>query len=1017
MVYTCSECSRNFESPRGLHIHYTRVHDKRNGALITNSGAIQDVNVLALQSNVETARIVNAEEIPIVQEETNKAYLPPFEPVIRQTTKSFAGIDGHDFIQSIDSIYEEIVQWRKNLFKLPTGNASKTFINELTSWLDHYNSNSDFQCIALKVFMVLPNIILQKPSKNSKAKEHLQKVESRMGLWKEGKLFELFHECRTIQQRLKQSKRKPIDLSKSFAKLMFQGKINAALKLLKNESDSGVHEISNDVIAELKAKHPAPAPVFDGTLLNGPINYVSPAYFDEIDELVILKAARLTKGAGGPSHLDADHMCHILTSVKFRKENKELRGEIARLTRKLATELVDPATLEAFTACRLIPLNKNPGVRPIGVGEGIRRIIGKSIGWTLKGDIQEAAGPLQAATGLPSGSEAAIHAMKQIFENEETDAVILVDASNAFNSLNRRVALHNVQVICPNFSRILINTYRQPSRMIVFGSTDILSTEGTTQGDNLAMPFYALGTDPLLRIVKIQCPKVSHVSLADDISGAATISNLKCWFVSIAQEGKKYGYYVNEEKSWLILKDSELLDHAKSVFQDSKIKITVEGKRHLGAAIGSQNFRQSYCEEKINDWCDEIDQLAKFAKSEPHAAYSAFIHGEMHKFTYFLRTIPDMKSYIEKLDERINNTFLPSLLESVISDHDRRLYALPIRLGGLGIPVLTEAAEENFNSSVKITAPLVAIMITQDNVLPDNDEVNKLKSEVRQEQQDRVKSKAENLEKELPDTTLRAVTESREKGASSWLSVLPLEEYDFTLNKSEFRDAINLRYAKPLRGLPSKCPCGQTYDVTHALNCKKGGFVTQRHNELRDYEAELLKKVVNDVEIEPPLQPITGEIVQGLSGDNARPDIRARGVWRKGQNAYFDVRITNLNSNSQKHLPVNTVLEKHEKEKKRQYNQRIMNIEHGTFTPLVFSISGSVGSECSRFHKQIANRMALKCEERYEKIYSIIRCRISFLILRSALMCIRGSRSHRSKVNVGTEDFEIACDTSRCVTT
>ena len=160
------------------------------------------------------------------------------------------------------------------------------------------------------------------------------------------------------------------------------------------------------------------------------------------------------------------------------------------------------------------------------------------------------------------------------------------------------------------------------------------------------------------------------------------------------------------------------------------------------------------------------------------------------------------------------------------------------------------------------------------------------------------------------------------------------------------------------------------------------------------------------------LQPINGEVVNGIAGDNARSDIRARGVWRRGQNAFFDVRVTNTNADSQKHLSTEKILEKHEKEKKRQYNQRIMNVEHGTFTPLVFSINGSVGSECSIFHKHIANMIALKTEERYEKIFSIIRCRLSFLILRSSLMCIRGSRS--TKTNWNIDDFEIACRTTRC---
>ena len=166
---------------------------------------------------------------------------------------------------------------------------------------------------------------------------------------------------------------------------------------------------------------------------------------------MIFKATTLLKGAGGPSQLDANQYRHILTSHKYKKENKEMREQIAILARKLASETLDPTSIEALVACRLIPLNKNPGVRPIGVGEVLRRIIGKCVGWVLKKDIQEAAGPLQTATGLQGGAEAAIHSMKLIFENEDTEAVILVDASNAFNSLNRQAALHNIRIVCPQF--------------------------------------------------------------------------------------------------------------------------------------------------------------------------------------------------------------------------------------------------------------------------------------------------------------------------------------------------------------------------------------------------------------------------------------------------------------------------------------------------------------------------------------------------------------------------------------
>ena len=182
---------------------------------------------------------------------------------------------------------------------------------------------------------------------------------------------------------------------------------------------------------------------------------------------------------------------------------------------------------------------------------------------------------------------------------------------------------------------------------------------------------------------------------------------------------------------------------------------------------------------------------------------------------------------------------------------------------------------------------------------------------------------------------------------------MPSEEHGFNLNKSEFRDAVDLRYNRTIKGLPSKCPCGLKFDLTHALNCKKGGFITIRHNDIRDFEANLLGQVCNDVEVEPMLQPVSNEILPTSSAksDEARLDIRARGFWRNGQNAFFDVRVTNPSSESLKNTTINNVLLKNEREKKRKYNSRIMDIEQGTFTPLVFTVFGGQSIECSIFHK------------------------------------------------------------------
>ena len=153
----------------------------------------------------------------------------------------------------------------------------------------------------------------------------------------------------------------------------------------------------------------------------------------------------------------------------------------------------------------------------------MRRIVGKTISSVLKDDIQEAAGPLQVSTGLKGGAEAAIHSMREIFNEEGCDGAILVDASNAFNRLNRQVALHNIQIIEPSFAPVLINTYRVPSILFVTGGEEMESQEGTTQGDPLAMVFYGLSILPLQNDLRIGEPEVKQVWLADDATGAGKL--------------------------------------------------------------------------------------------------------------------------------------------------------------------------------------------------------------------------------------------------------------------------------------------------------------------------------------------------------------------------------------------------------------------------------------------------------------------------------------------------------------
>ena len=172
-------------------------------------------------------------------------------------------------------------------------------------------------------------------------------------------------------------------------------------------------------------------------------------------------------------------------------------------------------------------------------------------------------------------------------------------------------------------------------------------------------------------------------------------------------------------------------------------------------------------------------------------------------------------------------------------------------------------------------------------------------------------------------------------------------------------------------------------------------------------ECKLLTEVCKDVECEPHLQKIPKKETYkktAITGDEARLDIRARGFWRRGQNAFFDVRVTNIDCDSQKEESITSILRSHELEKKRQYNRRVIEVEHGTLTPLVFTTSGVMSHECSKYHKVLAEKLSEKKGERYDVIMRYLRVKISFLALKSTLLCLRGSRSTFKNIEHG-EDF------------
>ena len=160
----------------------------------------------------------------------------------------------------------------------------------------------------------------------------------------------------------------------------------------------------------------------------------------------------------------------------------------------------------------------------------------------------------------------------------------------------------------------------------------------------------------------------------------------------------------------------------------------------------------------------------------------------------------------------------------------------------------------------------------------------------------------------------------------------------------------------------------------------------------------MLKDVCHDVQIEPHLQPLSGEVMSHrstITENGARLDVSASGFWgNQFERSFFDVRVFNPSTQSNRNSSLQSVYRKHEMEKKRSYEQRILEVEHASFTPLVMSATGGMGSmPATTFYGRLASMLSEKRHMPYSKTVEWVRCKLSFTLLRMSILYVRGSRS------------------------
>ena len=309
-----------------------------------------------------------------------------------------------------------------------------------------YAEGSQIELFTLTAAMTLPSLILQKPYPVSKTKEYVKCIERRMTQWRDGGIDSLHQECLTIQQHQQLLKVTPRDnLATSFTNFAMQGKVKSALHLLSSDSRDSPLSLDKDTTSStgsdnvrdiLHKRHPPSRPVYPSAILpeEEASSPTHPILFRSITGQPVCTTAIRMEGAAGPSGLNAADWRRMCSS--FHDASRDLCNTVAAVGHRLYTIFVDYVGLKVLTSCRLIAMDKQPGVRPIGIGEVARRIIGKAILPIVKDDVLKVAGVQQLYVGQQTGCEVAIHAVRSVIELPSCHAILQVDATNAFNNLN-----------------------------------------------------------------------------------------------------------------------------------------------------------------------------------------------------------------------------------------------------------------------------------------------------------------------------------------------------------------------------------------------------------------------------------------------------------------------------------------------------------------------------------------------------------------------------------------------------
>lgn len=774
------------------------------------------------------------------------------------------------------------------------------------------------------------------------------------------------------------------------------GNISAAFKALNS---SPLSKPTEDTFNKLCELHPN-IEEFKGVeemILNPP----------ELDFKIDLDKTIITfpKGTSpGPDGLRVQHLLDILR-CNPKGSPQDPREAIVKLMKMILNGKAYKPIAEFLSSAKLTPISKkNGGIRPIAVGCVWRRLAAKII---LREETENAFNivqPEQMGIGCKYGIEKIVHTVRlaTLINTNPNFALLQIDLINAFNKASRNIFLKKIKEKLPRLYQFACFCYcNKPKLFLINFIKEILSENGSQQGDPLGPLFFALALDDLAKSISAKFPNILNMWYLDDGNILGDIHTLLDIVKFIENEGPKYGLFLNRSKTTIFFPNADK-DEISNKFSDilpQDIQLEFSGTNVLGIPIGKEEFTNIELSKNLEKHQLSIKRLIKLEDAQ--VAFR-ILHSCMGlcSINYHIRCTPPQfsKKLANDYDELIMDT-LSKIMGANFTKNQIDQIQLPMKLGGLGLKCASKHKEAAFISSFNSSESFLTTKFDKEDIekwighfLEDAKSFDNRKLEYSKCQKTISEDIDISSQKILihnlrsPGAQARYLSTIGKQGPLILCAPLGIPR-GFRLSNQEFLTFLKLRIGLDVctsdkcRHCPSKLNTKLDTKGTHILMCKWGDFgPVHRHDDLKNILFSYCQKALFNPRLEVPLKSGTKKAPADIylpSGSNGKP-------------AAIDITIA--------HPLAVQVVEKAaqqpghaasvaEKKKMLKYEDSCKK-ENIKFVPTAFEVFGHMSENTINFIEKIGTAIANRTNTKKNKIITEIIRKLQFSLIRSSNMAI-----------------------------